>query len=63
MIAKICVLRYIPFSPLSPPSGGGKGRLRLSFHIGNLVAAAIKFGFLLLFLLFLFLLLFLVSPF
>ena len=23
VIAKICVLRYIPFFPLSPPSGGG----------------------------------------
>ena len=29
VIAKICVLRYIPFSPLSPPSGGGYR----TFHI------------------------------
>ena len=57
VIAKICVLRHIPFSPLSPPSGGGYVSHR------EIVAAAIKFGFLLLLflLLFLFLLLLLVA--
>ena len=65
MIAKICVLRskdlysvtcrdfatdasYVDhfFLSVSPPSGGGY----VSHTVGNIVAAAIKFGFLLLFL-------------
>ena len=39
VIAKICVLRHIPFSPLSPPSGGGY----VSQRDGNFVAAAVQF--------------------